>query len=78
MATALCAGALPAVVAATEHAPVKHEIISGSELMTSQERERQRGTKFRSSVRMLQRKHYSTLALASLATLAHLAISFFR
>lgn len=42
LATALCAGALPAVAATTEPAPIKREIIPGSELMTSQERERYR------------------------------------
>jgi hypothetical protein len=39
LATALCAGMLPAAAATAEPAPVQREIIPGSELMTSQERE---------------------------------------
>ena len=38
----LLCGALPAVAAPAEPAPVQREIIPGSELMTSQERERYR------------------------------------
>lgn len=49
LAAAIFAGALPVAAAASEPAPVKREIIPGSELMTSQEREqyrqRQRGAK---------------------------------
>ena len=49
MAVAIFAGPLPAVAATAEPAPIKREIIPGSELMTSQEREhyrqRQRGAK---------------------------------
>ena len=49
LAAAIFAGALSVAVAASEPAPVKREIIPGSELMTSQEREhyrqRQRGAK---------------------------------
>ena len=49
LAAAIFAGALSDAVAASEPAPVKREIIPGSELMTSQEREqyrqRQRGAK---------------------------------
>ena len=49
LAVAIFAGPLPAVAATAEPAPIKREIIPGSELMTSQEREhyrqRQRGAK---------------------------------
>jgi len=49
LAAAIFTGALSVAAAASEPAPVKREIIPGSELMTSQEREnyrqRQRGAK---------------------------------
>jgi hypothetical protein len=65
LATALCAGAVPAVAAATEPAPIQREIIPGSELMTSQEREqyrqRQQGAKSADERERLREDHVKAM-----------------
>lgn len=65
LAAVLCAGALPAAAATTEPAPVKREIIPGSELMTSQEREqyrlRQRGAGTAAERERLRAEHVKAM-----------------
>ena len=65
LAAVLCAGALPVAAATTEPAPVKREIIPGSELMTSQEREqyrlRQRGAGTAAERERLRAEHVKAM-----------------
>jgi hypothetical protein len=65
LVTLFCAALQPVVAAAAEPAPVKREIIPGSELMTAQEREhyrqRQRGARSEEDRERLRAEHVKTV-----------------